>query len=133
MPDARAGLSVVHNPRWAQGQATSLQTALATVEALGADAVSIGLADQPFIAAESWRRVRDAPATCRIVVAEYDGAVGPNPVRLDRSVWPLLPTEGDEGARSVIREHAEWVCRVACLGSVGDIDTLEDLERWRNC
>lgn len=122
-----------HNPSWSAGQAGSVQAAVAAARDLGARAVTIGLADQPFVTTEAWRTVRDADPTCRIVVAEYDGVPGPNPVRLAAEVWPLLPTDGDEGARSVIRTHPEWVCRVACLGSVADIDTLEDLERWKSC
>jgi molybdenum cofactor cytidylyltransferase len=50
-------------------------------------------------------------------------------------VWPLLPTDGDEGARSLLRSHPEWVCHVPCIGSldtVADIDTPEDLHRWKS-
>ena len=39
----------------------------------------------------------DAPTECRLVVATYDGEWGPNPVRIARSLWPELPTDGDEG------------------------------------
>ncbi|MFZ9628171.1 MAG: nucleotidyltransferase family protein [Ilumatobacteraceae bacterium] len=120
------------HPAWAAGQAGSVQVAVRTAAELGAEQVTIGLADQPFVPSEAWRTVADAPTECRIVIATYDGVPGPNPVRLDRSVWPLLPTEGDAGARHLITEHASWVCRVACLGSGADIDTLEDLERWNN-
>ncbi len=128
-----ASVTTVTNPLWALGQATSLHAATAAAGALGADSVTIGLADQPFVTAEAWRAVRDAPPGCRIVLAEYEGHPGPHPVRLGRDVWPMLPTEGDEGARRVIHLHPEWVCRVPCVGSVADIDTLEDLERWKNC
>ena len=86
-----------------------------------------------LVTSDAWRDVGAAPATCRIVVAEYDGRPGPHPVRLHRDVWPLLPTDGDEGARSVLGLHPEWVCRVPCLGSVDDIDTVEDLDRWKSC
>jgi CTP:molybdopterin cytidylyltransferase MocA len=124
---------VRHNPAWSQGQASSLLAAVQAAGELSADAVTIGLADQPFVTAEAWQAVASAPAECRIVIAEYDGAIGPNPVRLGRQVWPLLPTDGDAGARHLIREHPEWVCSVACVGSVADIDTLEDLARWNHC
>ena len=68
-----------------------------------------------------------------IVVSVYDGTPGPNPVRLAADVWPLLPTTGDAGARDLIRDHPAWVCRVHSVGSAVDIDTLEDLARWRSC
>jgi len=128
-----AGVRAIHNPDWASGQASSLHAAVRAAEELDAAAVIVGLADQPFVTTAAWRAVADAPDTCRIVVAEYDGRPGPHPVRLGRAVWPELATAGDEGARSLLHVHPEWVCRVPCVGSIVDIDTVEDLERWKSC
>ena len=122
----------VHNPEWAAGQATSLQVAVTQAAALGARCVVVGLADQPFVTAEAWRRVALADPEAPIVVATYDGVRGPNPVRLAKAVWPLLPGDGDLGAREVIRAHPLRVTEIECVGSSADIDTLEDLERWKN-
>jgi CTP:molybdopterin cytidylyltransferase MocA len=129
--DVPDGVTVVHNPAWSAGQASSLQVGLAAAADLSAaDAVVIGLADQPFVPPETWRAVAGAPPEWPIVVASYDGRRGPNPVRLHRCVWPLLPTSGDEGARGLIRGNPQLVCEVPCGGSAADIDTLEDLKRW---
>jgi CTP:molybdopterin cytidylyltransferase MocA len=117
-----AGVASLVNAAWAAGQATSVTAALQHAAALGADAIVFGLADQPFV----------PPATWRAVVATYAGRRGPHPVRLHQSVWPLVPTIGDDGARSVLRDHPALVHEVACEGSPADIDTLEDLERWTN-
>lgn len=134
LPDDLDGHVVVrHNSDWERGQATSVRVATATARELDADRVTIGLADQPFVTAEAWRAVAAADDDCRIVIATYDGRPGPHPVRLHADVWPLLPDEGDEGARAVLGLHPEWVCRVPCLGSVDDIDTVEDLARWKSC
>ncbi|MEP7202660.1 MAG: nucleotidyltransferase family protein [Ilumatobacteraceae bacterium] len=125
-------VSIVRNPRWQEGQAGSLQLGLTAAEAYNSDFVVVGLADQPFIPASAWRAIADAPSVAPIVVATYHGVRGPNPVRLHRSVWPDLPTEGDEGARPVMRLRPNWVDEVACEGSAADIDTLEDLGSWTN-
>jgi nicotine blue oxidoreductase len=123
-----AGAIECHNPSWADGQATSLQAALDVVRELGATSVVVGLAAQPGVTPEAWRRV--AAADAPIAVATYDGRRG-NPVGLSSEVWHLLPKEGDEGARRIMRVRADLVREVPCTGSAADIDTVEDLARWQ--
>lgn len=120
---------LLHNPDWAQGMGTSLAVALDWAEGLGADALVVGLADQPGVRPEAWRAVATAPAEPPVAIATYGGARG-NPVRLARPVWPLLPRTGDQGARAVFRERPDLVQEVPCVGSPDDVDTVEDLERW---
>jgi molybdenum cofactor cytidylyltransferase len=133
LPDAvttAPGVRLIHNPRWSEGQATSLATAITFAAADDTiDAVVVGLGDQPDITADAWRRVASSAAP--IAIATYNGRRR-NPVRLHRSVWPLLPTTGDEGARAVTRLRAELVEEVPCSGSPDDIDTLEDVLRWQS-
>jgi molybdenum cofactor cytidylyltransferase len=119
----------VHNPKFADGQATSLQCGLQAATELGADAMVVGLADQPFITTDAWRAVAASPA--EIAVATYAGQRA-NPVMFRRSIWSLLPSEGDLGGRSLIALRPELVSEVACTGSFADIDTMEDLQRWNS-
>lgn len=120
---------VVHNAQWTDGQITSVRLAVQSAAELGAERVVIGLADQPFLSPDAWRTVANTPGS--VVVATYGGRRG-NPVALDRPVWDLLPEEGDEGARALMRVRPDLVCEVACSGSPADIDTAEDLRRWQN-
>jgi molybdenum cofactor cytidylyltransferase len=123
-----SGVRVVRNPDWERGLASSLQVALAEAGAAGHEAVVVGLGDQPLVPAAAWQAVArsDAP----VAVAVFGGGARRPPVRLAASVWPLLPTEGDEGARALMRERPDLVAEVACPGEPADVDTVEDLERW---
>lgn len=121
------GARLVHNPDPAAGQATSLACALDAAGAAGHGAVVVGLADQPGVSADGWRLVAAADAV--VATATYGGRRRP-PVRLDRSIWPLVPRTGDEGARSLMRERPDLVVEIPCDGEPGDVDTVEDLEAW---
>ena len=124
-----AAVEFLHNDNWASGQASSLQRAVTRARERGLDTFTVGLADQPFITPLAWRSV--SASTSPIAVANYNGVRG-NPVRLDSTVWELLPTEGDLGARSLFTQRPELVADVPCDGSSADIDTLEDLQRWNS-
>ena len=122
-----AGVTVVDNPNWHLGQATSLQTAVRHGWRGGYDAIVVGLGDQPLVPAATWQTIArsDGP----LVSAVMDGHRSP-PMRIDKELWPLLPTAGDEGARALIRSRPDLVREIACPGHGLDIDTLEDLPSW---
>lgn len=122
----------LHNPDWADGIATSLAVAVRWAHEQRHDVLVVGLADQPGISPDAWRAVAQAVADHQapsVAVATYDGQPA-NPVALRRDVWHLLPTTGDEGARSLVRSEKVAWAPVACEGHPHDVDTLEDLRRW---
>ena len=123
---ADTSVTVVHNPLWKTGMAGSLQVGLNTARQLGAEAVVVGLADQPLVTESAWRLL--AASHSPIAVATYDHKRG-NPVRLHAELWDAIPTTGDEGARSLLRIYPELVEEVSCKGSSSDVDTLDDLAR----
>jgi nicotine blue oxidoreductase len=126
-----AEVEVVRGRHWRRGIAHSLRAALDALEPRGGvDAVVVGLADQPLVGAEAYRRLAVAHAGgARLAVATYAGRRG-NPVLLDRSLWcTARALRGDVGARALMT--SETVTDVDCTGtgSPGDVDTLEDLNR----
>ncbi len=121
------GVTVLHNASWADGQATSLATAVRWAAGAGLEAIIVGLGDQPGVPPSAWDAVAACSAT-PIAVATYGGRRG-HPVRLHRSVWERLPVTGDRGARDLLAGSPELVTEVACDGDPGDVDTVEDLAR----
>jgi molybdenum cofactor cytidylyltransferase len=136
-------IPVVHNDRWSEGQATSLQVAVQYATERGFNAMLVGLGDQPWVRHELWECVasRLSWPGAPIVIPTVEGQRG-QPVGLRASVWGLLPTDGDEGARVVMRNNPELVEEVSCsLQNVAsdhpplfdgpqlfdDIDTPKDL------
>jgi molybdenum cofactor cytidylyltransferase len=128
---APQGVDVVHNRHWRQGIASSLKAALEAIAPYAeVTAVCVGLADQPQVGSEAYRRLAAAHAEgAELAVATYDGVRG-NPVLLARSLWSEAnQLEGDVGARQLMKNHD--VVEVPCesTGSAVDVDTPEDLEQ----
>ncbi len=119
--------TIIHNPAWSEGQATSLAVAVKAAREAGHRAIVVGLADQPLIPTAAWRAVGAAAGD--IVTASFDGKQRP-PVKLERTVWDDLPDTGDVGARTLMRLRPELVSELPCNGNPVDIDTVEDLQRW---
>lgn len=128
---AAQGVDVVRARNWRRGIAHSLRAALVALEPWAqVDAVCIGLADQPLVGADSYRRLADAHrAGATLAVATYGGERG-NPVLLARSLWSeACRLRGDVGARALMDRHG--VTEVDCTGTGDpiDVDTLSVLER----
>lgn len=121
----------VHNPDFAEGMSTSLRAGLA---ALGTevDAALICLGDMPRVRPahiESLLGAFDPDDGRAVVVPTYRGQRG-NPVLWAARFFPELQgLRGDTGARALLEEHAERVCRVPMedAGVAIDVDTPSDL------
>ncbi|MGB8651291.1 MAG: nucleotidyltransferase family protein [Mycobacteriales bacterium] len=116
---------------WETGMGASLRAGLQALEAQGATACVVALADQPLVGPEAVARLLAAHERGAVAaVATYDGQPR-NPVLLARSTWAEVAAgaTGDAGARHWLRTHPEQVTAVPCddAGTPFDIDTPEDL------
>jgi molybdenum cofactor cytidylyltransferase/nicotine blue oxidoreductase len=126
---ALPGVEVVDAPHWELGIAHSLHAALDALEGRAfVRAVCIGLADQPEVGAEAFRRLARAHDDgAELAVATYDGERG-NPVLLGRSLWTeARALQGDIGARALMVRHSPIEIDCTGTGTPRDVDTLDDL------
>ncbi len=124
------GALVVRNPRFAEGQATSLSVGL---DALGedVDAVLVLLADQPGVTARHVSALLDAAAHREEPIVRLAFADGPGPALLRRAVWDdVRELRGDVGARALFEGRPDLVFDAVVEGPTPpDIDTPADLAR----
>jgi molybdenum cofactor cytidylyltransferase len=129
--DAR--VRVIDNPRWADGQLSSLLAGLAAVRGPRLEAVLVTLVDVPLVSPDTvravvsaWRRTR-AP-----IVRPARGAEHGHPVMFDCALFDELATADPfTGAKSVVRRHEAEIVNVPVDddGAFLDLDTPEDYEK----
>jgi molybdenum cofactor cytidylyltransferase/nicotine blue oxidoreductase len=124
------GATAVVNPDPARGQRSSLELAVAATP--GSDALVIVLVDMPGIPAGAVRAVVRAWRPGRIAIARYGDRRG-HPTMMAPELWreALRLAGPDEGARALLAARPELVDEVAVTGDPSDLDTPEDLARWR--
>jgi molybdenum cofactor cytidylyltransferase len=125
--------TIIFNPEWQEGIASSLRAGIRAVEEREGDAAAalLMVCDQPALSADHLRRLLTAQAAASgcAIASEYAGHLGV-PAVLPREMFPLLLTStGDQGARAILRkasriesiafEHGEW-----------DIDSPDHLLAW---
>jgi molybdenum cofactor cytidylyltransferase len=125
----------VHNPDFKNGLSTSLKAGLAALPA-DVDGVVVCLGDMPLVGAGDIDRLIRAfdPVEGRaICVPVHQGRRG-NPVLWGKPFFAEMSAiSGDQGARTLIEEHADQVVEVPVDsdGVLVDVDTPEKLRDVR--
>ncbi len=120
---------VVDNPRWEQGQSTSMQRGL-QASTPGVEAVVFLLSDTPFVDGTLVRELRRTHGrSLAPIVAPQAGGRWANPVLFDRETFPALArVTGDRGGRALFHRYAitgvPWDERILI-----DVDSPEDVGR----
>lgn len=131
------GQRTVDNPDFRSGQSTSLKAGLQAISP-EAEAVLFLLGDQPEVGPDVINALVDAFEQRRAAIVQpVYGATPSNPVLFSRALFPdLLLIDGDQGARAIVKRHADMVLRVAVSDgpAPGDVDTEEEyqalVQRW---
>ena len=115
---------IVRNPRFRDGQSTSLAAALHAV-AEASEAVVVLMADQPGVRAIDIRSLVARFIDTRSQIVRLRYVDGPGPSLLSREIYAeAAHLHGDAGARVLMASHPEWVQEVATDRSAPlDIDT----------
>jgi molybdenum cofactor cytidylyltransferase len=137
LPRGDASVAAVENPRYHEGQLSSLLVGLAAVEQRhdAVDAVMVTLVDLPLISAETVRSVLDAfraNVDAPLVRPRRAGRYG-HPVIFNQSIFgELRRADPAMGAKPVVHAHAadEVNVDVDDDGAFIDIDTPEDYTRF---
>jgi molybdenum cofactor cytidylyltransferase len=127
--------TVLQNPDWAEGMASSLRVGISAVaeQLPHAQGALLLVCDQPALSAEHLRRLiaaHRANPDCA-VASKYSGRVAV-PAIVPRSAFPALRAlTGDQGARAILKLPELRVVEIEFPDGEWDIDLPNDLERFR--
>ncbi len=126
-PDfASLAFATIKTDRPEAGLSYSLSLGVKAVQTRNVDAIMLALADMPFVSLNHVESL--LAAYVDEPIASASGERRMPPVIFPRSSFAtLLASEGDQGARDLIRRSKAIKANPQCLT---DIDTLADLDHW---
>jgi molybdenum cofactor cytidylyltransferase len=129
-----AGLTLVHNPDWANGMTSSISAGVQAATTFKPDFFFITLADQPSMMAESLAFLVDElfRNEDKVIATEYPERMGVPAIFPARLTADLLGLNGKFGARHLIKRERDLdnVVGIRFHQPPEDIDTPEDYARW---
>jgi molybdenum cofactor cytidylyltransferase len=132
LPLQHENLKIIVNQDWAEGMASSIRVAVSHVEKNSSfTSVIVMLCDQPFVTPELIEQLRQKQLESGkpLIACTYLDSVGV-PALFDRSLFVELQSlKGNEGAKKIIKNHADDLSIIQFENGGIDIDTLEDYER----
>ena len=125
--------TVIVNPRWQDGQLSSIQAAIEGLSPLPTDGLLLFLVDHPLVSAGLVKKLVEIfyETGDSIVLPTYRGKRG-HPVIFARRLYAeLLAAPPDQGARAVVWAHAAEVLEVVPTDEEGVVLNLNDPETLR--
>lgn len=123
-------VSIVVNPQWAEGMASSIRTGLSKLLEIapGVQSIIIMVCDQPFVTPSILKMLvaKYLQNGKPIVASKYAGTNG-TPALFDKTMFAaLLALTGDAGAKKILNENPDWLDTVDFPLGQTDIDTALD-------
>jgi len=118
----------VYNPRYRDGQSTSLAAAIHALDDESEAAVVL-MADQPGVTPDVIRALEDRFVSTRSQIVRAVYRDGPGPALVSREIYGEAGhLHGDVGARVLMASHPDWIEDVEIdENAPRDVDTVEDL------
>lgn len=125
-------LTIVTNDDWLLGIGSSISAGMRWAEPLGVEAVMVVLCDQPEIdTAHLSRLLGRAAGEVDIVATGYAGSSGVPAIFRSTCYRRLLALDPNRGAKEVINDKRLKVERIENEVARMDLDTPDDVARWR--
>lgn len=124
---------IVPNPDWQTGMASSLKIGVETLERTFPEAILVLLTDQPYVSRALLEQLIETATSSHkaIVASEYGDTLGV-PVLFRPEFFDALKSlTGDTGARKLVQQHPDDVVGVPFEQGNIDLDTPEDVAKWR--
>jgi molybdenum cofactor cytidylyltransferase len=125
----KAGASVLENPHWSEGLASSLRVGVAALDNT-VEAALVILPDQPFVTQKHLQALLDTWQSTKasLVFSRYQNILGA-PCIIDKSCFARVPDlKGDKGARGLI--DGSTTTADVVLEDFADIDTPEEVRAF---
>ena len=125
-------VTIIENPDWQQGMASSIKTGLLKIQELTPDLTGVILmvCDQPYVTPHLLRKMQVAWQNSGkgMVACAYGDTTGTPALFSKYYFEELLGLQGQEGAKKILKAYQPFIPLVAFPLGLVDIDTPEDFK-----
>jgi molybdenum cofactor cytidylyltransferase len=125
-------VEIVYNENWQQGLASGIVAGVQKVITLNNDVekIIIAVCDQPFVSSALFKQLYQTQneGMHHIVASAYADTIGTPVLFTQKYFDALLSLTGDEGAKKILKTHADDVATIDFPQGAIDIDTKKDYE-----
>ncbi len=132
--DPETRVIFVYNPRWTEGQSTSLFVGVTALAKTTVNGALIMVCDQPTVHTADLKKLIDGQVRSLVGIAAsgYADTVGVPACFARARFEELLELNGDCGAKALLQKYSDALVSVAIPKATLDIDTPADIQALQN-